>query len=85
MKWRWETNLYGSQLGRKAQPHVIPVSHDDATNHPGAHAPAGLVHVLQVTRFALKLGAKRLCKVLPKVVACAGLQQISAPPLRDTP
>ena len=53
------------------------MGHDDGADQPGAHAPAGFVHVGQLAFLAEVLDVVGLGKVGAEVVAGAGLQRLA--------
>ena len=69
------TDLYRGHLGGQPQAQVIPMNHDDATNHARAHAKASLEDVLPCACLIQELCAKGLGKVGAQVVCCACLKQ----------
>ena len=56
---------------------VIAVYHDDAADQTGAHAPGGLVYVLQLVLFIRVLDFKGFCKSIAKVMARSGLKRLA--------
>ena len=63
------SHLDGSHARWQPQPGVVPMRHDDASNHAGAHAEAALVHVLQLAGFIQEPCIECLREVVPEIVA----------------
>ena len=69
--------LYGSYGGRKHQPVVVAVSHDDGAYQPRGDSPGGLV---RRSYFILPVGkayVKRPCKAVPEVVGGSCLERLA--------
>ena len=66
--------LGGGDPGRQHQAVVVAVGHDDAADHPGADAPAGLVGIVGLVVLAGEGDVESLGKAVAEVVAGAGLE-----------
>ena len=55
-------------MGWKPEAQLNSMHHDDAAQHAGAHAKAGLVHKLAHACLIQELSAKGFCKVAAQVV-----------------
>ena len=66
--------LGGGDPGRQHQAVVVAMGHDDAADHPGADAPAGLVGIVGLVVPAGEGDVKGLGEAVAEVVAGAGLE-----------
>ena len=76
---RDQYHLDGCQTGRQSQALIIAMSHDDGAHHACAHAPGSCpAKFLSVFRRQV-LHIKSASKILPEVMAGAGLQSAPIP------
>ena len=66
--------LDGSHPGGQDQAVVVSVGHDDAADHPGGDAPAGLVGVVELVVLPGVGNAEGLGEAVPEIVAGARLK-----------
>ena len=71
-----DDDLNGRYLGRQDEAVVVAVSHDDAADDTGRHAPRGLMGVLELVVLIGEGDAKLLGKAGAEVVARAGLERL---------
>ncbi len=64
--YRDDHHLRRGDPGRQDQAIVVAVGHDDAADHPGGNAPAGLVGVMGLVVLPVKVMSKALAKPSPK-------------------
>ena len=69
--------LNGGHAGRQDQAPVVAVGHDDAADHAGGNAPAGLVGMVEDVVLAGKGDVKRLGKAVAEIVGGARLQRLA--------
>ena len=70
-------HLLRRQFGWQFQPVIIGVGHDDGTNHACGKAPAGGVGQHHIARAILEFNVGGARKILPQIMAGAGLQRAS--------
>ena len=68
--------LDGGDAGGQDQAVVVAVGHDEAADHPGGHAPTGLVGVVQGVVLAGEGDVKSFGEAVAEVVAGAGLERL---------
>ena len=73
----WATGMTMAWMGAMRGQHqaaVVAVGHDDAANHAGGHAPAGLVGVVELVVLAGEGDVEGPGKAVAEVVAGARLE-----------
>ncbi len=72
---RNQNGLDRRKLGRKHEPLVVGMAHDESTDQARADAPTGLPHVVELSFARLKLHVEGAAEILAEVVAGSGLKR----------